>query len=136
MALSSWLGLLEPLQTNFPGPRPTLQSRRPDPLQRTQQEVKMNITRVQVHINRSQENPVKAWADIVIDDEFIVKGLQIRLDNEGYAFVTMPFRVKEINNDQVRLDIAHPIKESCRRFIQDKVLDAYEDVLNMKENKE
>lgn len=96
----------------------------------------MNITRVQVHINRSQENPVKAWADIVIDDEFIVKGLQIRLDNEGYAFVTMPFRVKEINNDQVRLDIAHPIKESCRRFIQDKVLDAYEDVLNMKENKE
>lgn len=89
----------------------------------------MNITKVQIHVNKTK-NSVKAWADIILDDEFIVKGLQIREDNEGFAFVTMPFRLKEINNDQVRQDIAHPLKESCRRIIITKVLDAYEEALN------
>jgi DNA-binding cell septation regulator SpoVG len=89
----------------------------------------MNITRVQVHVNKP-DNPVKAWADIIIDEEFIIKGLQVRTDRDGFAFVTMPFRLKEIDHDQVRQDIAHPIKESCRKYIITKVLDAYENVLN------
>ncbi|MBE3143812.1 MAG: septation protein SpoVG family protein [Planctomycetes bacterium] len=90
----------------------------------------MNITKVQVHINRNKSNSIVAWADIIIDDDFIVKGLQIREDHEGYAFVTMPFRLKEVRGSEIRQDVAHPIKESCRRDIQTKVLDAYEETLN------
>jgi len=92
----------------------------------------MNITKVQIHVNSKVENSVKAWADIIIDDEFIVKGLQIREDSEGFAFVTMPFRLKEVDHDrdQIRQDIAHPIRESCRKYIVTKVLDAYEETLN------
>lgn len=88
----------------------------------------MNITKVQIHIN-SPDNNVKAHADIIIDGEFIVKGLAVRLDAEGYPFVTMPFRLKETNHDKVRMDIAHPITETCRKYIQDKVLDAYAEAL-------
>jgi len=40
----------------------------------------MNITKVQIHINRGTTSKVKAWADIIIDGEFIVKGLAIRED--------------------------------------------------------
>lgn len=90
----------------------------------------MNITKVQIHLNRGTTSKVKAWADIILDDEFIIKGLAIREDaKEGYCFVTMPYRIKEENHDQVRLDVAHPIRDKCRKYIEDKVLDEYEKVL-------
>jgi len=87
----------------------------------------MNITRVQIHINKGPgSEKLKAFADIIIDDEFIIKGLAIREDKEGYAFVTMPYRMRE----DVRLDIAHPINENCRQYIEKEILDEYEEVLN------
>ena len=92
----------------------------------------MNITRVQVHLLRGDPtNKVKAYADIIIDDEFIVRGLAIREDQEGFSFVTMPYRMKEIpGSTPQRMDMAHPINEPCRRYIEGKVLDEYENVLN------
>jgi DNA-binding cell septation regulator SpoVG len=86
----------------------------------------MNITRVQVHV-MDQPNSVKAFADIIIDDEFIVRGLAIREDREGYAFVTMPYKIK----NETRFDVAHPINEPCRKYIEGKVIDEYERVLNV-----
>ena len=42
----------------------------------------------------------------------------------------MPYKmVKVANHDEVRQDIAHPIRDKCRQYIETKVLDAYEDVL-------
>jgi len=91
----------------------------------------MNITRVQIHLNRGTTSKVKAWADIIIDNEFIVKGLAIREDaTDHYYFVTMPYKMRTTNHDEVRQDMAHPITEPCRKYIEDRVLDEYEDVLN------
>ena len=92
----------------------------------------MNITKVQIHIN-APDNNVKAFADIIVDNEFIIKGLAIRLDREEFAFVTMPYRTR---NDGTRMDTAHPLNEPCRRYIEDKVLDAYEAELQRLYNKE
>jgi len=87
----------------------------------------MVISRVQVHlIKDNPENKVKAFCDIILDGEFIIKGLVVREDHEGFSFVTMPYRMK----DDVRLDIAHPITEKCRQYIEKTVLDEYELVLN------
>ena len=95
----------------------------------------MNITKVQIHLNHGTTSKVKAWADIILDDEFIIKGLAIREDaREGYHFVTMPNKIlKNSKNDEgvmLRQDIAHPIRESCRKYIEDEVIDEYEEVLN------
>lgn len=94
----------------------------------------MDITKVQIHINRGTTSKVKAWADIIIDGEFIVKGLAIREDaKDGYYYVTMPYKVKEGRPGQpikdLRADIAHPINEGCRKYIEDTVLDEYDSVL-------
>jgi DNA-binding cell septation regulator SpoVG len=91
----------------------------------------MNITQIQIHLNHGTTSRVKAWADIILDDEFIVKGLAIREDaKEHYCFVTMPYKMRVANHDEVREDVAHPIRESCRKYVEDKVLDEYEAVLN------
>lgn len=90
----------------------------------------MNITKVQIHLNHGTTSKVKAWADIILDDEFIVKGLAIREDaKDGYYFVTMPYKTKVINHDEVRQDVAHPIRDKCRKYIEDTVLDEYENVM-------
>jgi DNA-binding cell septation regulator SpoVG len=91
----------------------------------------MNITKVQIHLNHGTTSRVKAWVDIIQDGEFIVKGLAIREDaKESYHFVTMPYKMRVTNHDEVRDDIAHPINESCRKYIEDTVLDEYELVLS------
>ncbi len=89
----------------------------------------MNITRVQIHVN-PPGNSVKAWADIIIDNDFIVKGLAVREDRQGCAFVTMPYRIKDIGNGTQRFDTAYPINEKTRQYIETKVIDEYEIVLN------
>ena len=94
----------------------------------------MNITKVQIHLNRksSPTNP-KAWADIIIDNEFIVRGLVvIEATTDGTHYVNMPNKVmgtKTKGIDRQRVDIAHPITEDCRRYIENTVLDEYEAVL-------
>ena len=90
----------------------------------------MNITQVQIHLNRGSTSKVKAWADIILDDEFIVKGLAIREDaTDHYYYVTMPYKIKVTNHDEVREDVAHPIRDKCRQYIETKVLDEYENVM-------
>jgi DNA-binding cell septation regulator SpoVG len=91
----------------------------------------MNITKVQIHLYHGTTSKVKAWADIILDGEFIIRDLVIREKAvEGYCFVTMPYKVREENHDQVRQDVAHPINDKCRRYIEDTVIDEYEKVLN------
>lgn len=86
----------------------------------------MNITRVQIHILKEPNKSVVGYADIIIDGEFIVRGLVIRQNDLQETYVTMPYTIR--NN--TRCDVAHPIVETCRRYIEDKVLDQYELTLN------
>ena len=90
----------------------------------------MNITRVQIHINRGPDAKLKAFADIIIDDEFIVKGLAVRENFQGEHYVTQPYRLNTKADPAIRIDVAHPITESCRLYIEKTVIDEYENVLN------
>lgn len=88
----------------------------------------MNITKVQIHFNKKPETNIKAFADIIIDGEFIIRNLTIFKDpNTGYHYVNMPSK-KLISGE--RQDIAHPINDKCRQYIENKVLDEYEEVLS------
>jgi len=88
----------------------------------------INITKVQIHVYRPKtKSNVKAFADIIMDDAFIVRGLVVVTDANGTHYVNMPNRLKK-NGD--RRDIAHPITEKCRQLVEKTVLDEYEKVLN------
>ena len=99
----------------------------------------MNITKVQIHINKKRDDgPVKAWADIIIDDEFIVRGLVVIEAADSTHYVNMPNKVKKDPSNksgkELRMDIAHPITEECRQYIEGTVLDEYEAVLTKIQN--
>ena len=49
-------------------------------------------------------------------------------DAQDVHYVNMPNKV--LKDGTTRQDIAHPITEPCRRYLENKVLDAYEERLN------
>jgi DNA-binding cell septation regulator SpoVG len=87
----------------------------------------MNITQIQIHPNKNPHSTVQAFVNIILDEEFIIRNLVILKDNQDIHTVNMPHKVLQNGKKQ---DIAHPIKENCRGYIETKVLDAYEKYLN------
>ena len=80
----------------------------------------MEITEVRITL-RSEEK-LRAFANVTFDGEFVIRGLKVINGNRGY-FVSMPSRKR---SDGTHQDIAHPINNSMRKKIEDKVLAAYE----------
>lgn len=80
----------------------------------------MKITEVKVFpVN---EERLKAYVTITIDDVFVVRDLKIIKGNEG-LFVAMPSKKRK---DGQFKDIAHPLNQETRNDIEMAVFDAYE----------
>ena len=89
----------------------------------------MKITEVKVFpVN---EERLKAYVTITIDDVFVVRDLKIIKGNDG-LFVAMPSKKRK---DGQFKDIAHPLNQETRDDIEKAVFDAYEEeVRSMGEN--
>jgi stage V sporulation protein G len=77
-----------------------------------------------------EENKLRAYVNITIDDCFMIRGLKIIRGTEG-LFVAMPN--KKGKNGMFR-DVAHPINSDTRKMIEEIVLDKYYDVLDSSHN--
>ena len=80
----------------------------------------MKITEVKVFpVN---EDRLKAYVAITIDESFVVRDLKI-IQGPGGLFVAMPSKKRK--DGQFR-DIAHPLNQQTRAMIEDMVFEAYE----------
>jgi len=79
----------------------------------------------EVRITLRDEERLKAFANITFDNAFVIRGLKVINGNNGY-FVSMPSRKR---TDGTHQDIAHPVNNEMRRLIEEKVLQAYEEML-------
>jgi len=83
----------------------------------------MEITEVRVFpVN---EEKLKAFVTITIDDCFVVRDLKVINGNNG-LFVAMPSKKRK---DGTFRDTAHPVNNETRELIEKKVLSAYEQEL-------
>jgi stage V sporulation protein G len=80
----------------------------------------MKVTKVRMHIEK--KGTLRAFADITLDDCFVVNGLRV-IDGRNGLFVAMPSRKRE---DGSWADIAHPITSEMRQHINETVLREYE----------
>ncbi len=90
----------------------------------------MEITDVRVKIFDS-ENRLKAIAAITIDDCFVVHELRV-IDGKEGLFVAMPSR--KMPNGEFK-DVAHPINQETRDYIEGIVIEAYEKLKKEEEEK-
>ncbi|HYV85207.1 MAG TPA: septation regulator SpoVG [Patescibacteria group bacterium] len=83
----------------------------------------MDITDVRVF--PVDEEKLKAFVSIIIDDCFVVSDIKIISGTSG-LFVSMPSKKRK---DGSFRDIAHPLNSETRRAIEDKVLARYREAL-------
>lgn len=76
----------------------------------------------EVKIFTVNEERLKAYATITIDDAFIIRDLKIIKGHEG-LFVAMPSKRRK---DGQFKDIAHPLNQETREMIENAVFEAYE----------
>lgn len=80
----------------------------------------MEITEIKIFpVN---EEKLKAYVTIILDNCFVVRDLKVINGNTG-LFVAMPSKKRK---DGVFKDIAHPLNNETREMMEDKILDAYE----------
>jgi stage V sporulation protein G len=79
----------------------------------------MRITDVKISLQN--EKKLKAFANIVIDDRFVIRGLKV-IQGMHRIFIAMPSRTR---SNGVSIDIAHPITQAFRREMEQIVLERY-----------
>lgn len=79
----------------------------------------MEITEVKVF--PVDEEKLKAYITIVLDNCFVVRDLKI-IGGTGGLFVAMPSKRRK---DGTFKDIAHPLNQGTRALMEKKILDSY-----------
>lgn len=83
----------------------------------------MKIT--EVNVFPVNEDRLKAYVSITIDDCFVVRDLKVIRGNNG-LFVAMPSKKRK---DGQFKDVAHPLNVETRTMIEQAVFDAYENAV-------
>jgi len=84
----------------------------------------VEITEIKLTIRN--EEKLKGFANITLDNAFVIRGLKIINGTKG-LFVSMPSKRRANGSFQ---DVAHPINTETRRMIESMVLDAYNNEIN------
>lgn len=80
----------------------------------------MEITEIRISLR--EDNKLKAFASITLDNCFVIRGLKIIEGGKG-IFVAMPSRRRP---DGTYQDIAHPINNETRDRMEAEIIAAYE----------
>jgi stage V sporulation protein G len=88
----------------------------------------MEITDVRIRL--VDKGKLKAFANITLDDCFAIHGLKI-IEGQKGMFIAMPSERRGRSGFQ---DVAHPVNNSTRNWLEDIVLAKYEEVLAQPES--
>lgn len=80
----------------------------------------IEITEVRVSVRNDEK--LKAFVSITLNDSFVIRGLKIIQGNSG-IFVAMPSRRRPDGQHQ---DLAHPINDETRKYLTERVMAEYQ----------
>jgi stage V sporulation protein G len=81
----------------------------------------MEITEIRISLR--DDNKLKAFASITLDNSFVIRGLKIIEGAKG-LFVAMPSRKRP---DGTYQDVAHPINNETRDWMERQIIAKYEE---------
>ena len=82
----------------------------------------MEITKVNIYPFKGDNNKLKAFCTISIDDELVIKNFKIFDGNKG-LFVSFP---SEVGADNKYYDTVYPVSKETRDYISDTILEEFE----------
>ena len=75
----------------------------------------------EIRITLRDDNKLKGFASITLDDSFVIRGLKI-IEGTAGPFIAMPSRKRKDGTFQ---DIAHPINMDTREWMETQIIAAY-----------
>ena len=91
----------------------------------------MNITNIKF-FKAKQKGPVLAYANVVLDNHFIIRGITLLDTEKKGKFISMPSR-KLKNGDNSYRDICHPLNSEVRSKLTEAVFTAYDEFIASEE---
>ncbi|MBE0567407.1 MAG: septation protein SpoVG family protein [Krumholzibacteria bacterium] len=86
----------------------------------------------EIRITLRDDNKLKGFASITLENAFVVRGLKI-IEGASGLFIAMPSRKRKDGTFQ---DIAHPINMATREWMENQVIAAYRREMQRVENGE
>lgn len=90
----------------------------------------MEITEITVTLRN--EEKLKAFVNVTFENKFVVRGMKVIKGSTGF-FVSMPSR--KMPDGSFR-DIAHPINNDFRQFIEKVILEEYNRTLELEKTED
>ena len=90
----------------------------------------MKITDVKIFKAR-QRGPVLAYANVILDNKFIIRGITL-IEKGEKRYISMPARRLRDEERSYR-DICHPLNSDVRNELTEKVFDAYDEFIESEE---
>ena len=91
----------------------------------------LNITEIRVTPMVYERSPLRAFANVTIDNDLVLKGIRV-VEREDGLGVFMPTSRRRSGDDEEKpryVENFHPISSEARKRIVDAVLTAYEDAV-------
>ena len=86
----------------------------------------------EIRITLRDDNKLKGFASITLENAFVIRGLKI-IEGASGLFIAMPSRKRKDGTFQ---DIAHPINMATREWMENQVIAAYRLEIQRVENGE
>ena len=86
----------------------------------------MDITEVRVYPVKKEDDKLKAFATITLDDCFVIRDLKVISGRSGF-FIAMPSRKKR---DGTYADVAHPLNSETSNLIEEAVIGEFRRMTN------
>lgn len=87
----------------------------------------MEITDIKIFKAR-QRGPVLAYANVILDGRFIIRGITLLENEKTGRFISMPSR-RLRNQERGFRDICHPLNSNVRKELTEVVFAAYDQSL-------
>ncbi len=88
----------------------------------------MDITDIKI-FKAYNRGPVVAYANIILNGVFIIRGIALVERENGHRFLSMPAR-KLRSEEKTYRDICHPLNSEVRTKLTEKIFGAYEEFIN------
>jgi stage V sporulation protein G len=93
---------------------------------------RVGVKITEIRITLRDDNKLKGFASITLDDSFVIRGLKI-IEGASGPFIAMPSRKRKDGTFQ---DIAHPINMETREWMEAEIIAAYKQEVQRAESGE
>ena len=88
----------------------------------------MEITNVKI-FKAKQRGPILAYANVILDNKFIIRGITLIQTEKNRRFISMPSR-RLRNGERHFRDVCHPLNSEIRTELTNTIFAAYDEFID------